>query len=239
MIHLFIKQHNISGVKYFGKTSAKDPYVYKGSGKYWIRHLNTHGRDQVTTLQVWSFEKSEDATEFALNFSREHDIVNSPEWANLMEENALTGCPTGYKWSDERRNDRRTLLENQDLRNKISLGVGRSMTRERRLQISESKRGIPLSVDHINKIKESNSNRTSDEKRSTAIKKSKALRGRMLSDKELQNRLLAAQQISRREKISKALKGKPHSPEFVEKRRQAILETIKRKKTQQFKRDDV
>ena len=32
---LYIKQHNITKLKYFGKTVRKDPIKYKGSGTYW------------------------------------------------------------------------------------------------------------------------------------------------------------------------------------------------------------
>ena len=38
IIYLYLKQHNITGLKYFGKTE-QNPYKYKGSGIYWLRHL--------------------------------------------------------------------------------------------------------------------------------------------------------------------------------------------------------
>lgn len=38
MIYLYVKTHNITGLKYLGKTNNKDPHSYKGSGKYWILH---------------------------------------------------------------------------------------------------------------------------------------------------------------------------------------------------------
>lgn len=41
MIHLYIKTHNTTGLKYFGKTT-KDPYKYLGSGKHWRAHLKIH-----------------------------------------------------------------------------------------------------------------------------------------------------------------------------------------------------
>lgn len=36
---LYIKTHNKTGLKYFGKTTSNDPYKYKGSGSYWLDHL--------------------------------------------------------------------------------------------------------------------------------------------------------------------------------------------------------
>lgn len=38
IIHLYVKIHNVTGLKYFGKTT-KDPFKYRGSGKYWLAHL--------------------------------------------------------------------------------------------------------------------------------------------------------------------------------------------------------
>ena len=35
--YLYVKQHNKTGLKYFGKTTKKDPLKYKGSGLYWKR----------------------------------------------------------------------------------------------------------------------------------------------------------------------------------------------------------
>ena len=89
-VYLYVKQHSITGLKYFGKT-IKDPYIYKGSGKYWLKHISKHGRDKVVTLQVWKFSNLEEATEFALKFSLDNNIVESNEWANLMLENGING----------------------------------------------------------------------------------------------------------------------------------------------------
>jgi hypothetical protein len=89
-IYLYIKQHNKTKLKYFGKT-IHDPYSYKGSGKYWKKHIKKHGNDEVTTLNVWQFDNIDKCTQFALNFSRENNIVESTEWANLQLENGLDG----------------------------------------------------------------------------------------------------------------------------------------------------
>lgn len=89
-IYLYIKCHTKTGLKYFGKT-IKNPYEYQGSGVYWNRHLDVHGRDEVQTLNVWEFNNQKDCTDFALNFSKTNNIVKSTEWANLMEENGISG----------------------------------------------------------------------------------------------------------------------------------------------------
>lgn len=94
MIYLYVKQHSVTGLKYFGKTAKRDPYIYLGSGKYWQRHLKKHGK-LVVTLSVWEFNNIKECEEFAIKFSKENDIVNSKEWANLREENGKDGNTIG------------------------------------------------------------------------------------------------------------------------------------------------
>jgi hypothetical protein len=92
-VYLYVKQHSITGLKYFGKTT-KDPYTYMGSGKYWLRHIEKHGRDHVITTDVWSFEDQQECSEFANSFSYVNQIVESTIWANLAPENGTDG---GYR----------------------------------------------------------------------------------------------------------------------------------------------
>ena len=89
IIYLYLKQHNKTGLKYFGKTS-KNPYIYNGSGVYWTRHLKTNGRD-ISTIKVWEFTRQEVCTRFALWYSKKFNIVKSKEYANLCLENGLDG----------------------------------------------------------------------------------------------------------------------------------------------------
>lgn len=100
MIYLYVKTHNKTGLKYFGKTTKKDPLKYKGSGIYWKKHLKKYGND-ISTEIIASFANEEECTKFALTYSEKYDIVNSPEWANLKEENGLDGSPKGVKFSEE------------------------------------------------------------------------------------------------------------------------------------------
>ena len=87
---LYIKQHNVTGLKYFGKTVRKDPTRYNGSGKKWVNHLNFHGND-VTTIWCKLFNNKDELVKFALKFSEENNIIESTEWANLKPENGLDG----------------------------------------------------------------------------------------------------------------------------------------------------
>ena len=101
---LYIKQHAITGLKYFGKTVKDNVSSYHGSGKYWKSHIKAHGVSHVNTLWVSDyFTEKEDLVEFASFFSEIFDIAKSSEWANLKEENGLDGHPTGVEFSDETR----------------------------------------------------------------------------------------------------------------------------------------
>ena len=90
--YLYIKQHSITGLKYFGKTSSQDPYLYNGSGTYWRRHIKKHGIMHITTLWVSEpYTSLELIQEYALQFSIDNNIINSTEWANLKLENGIDG----------------------------------------------------------------------------------------------------------------------------------------------------
>lgn len=87
--YLYIKTHNITGLKYFGKTVG-DPFRYKGSGVRWLNHLSVHG-NKVTTEVVGYYEVLEECNRAALEFSERYNIVKSDEWANLIIEDGLMG----------------------------------------------------------------------------------------------------------------------------------------------------
>ena len=94
LIHLYVKRHKQTGLKYFGKTQRNDPFKYLGSGKYWKRHLKAHGID-VETTHIWSFNNLDECNNFALIFSESNNIVGNSNWANLKDENGLDGNPLG------------------------------------------------------------------------------------------------------------------------------------------------
>jgi hypothetical protein len=101
--YLYIKQHSISGLKYFGKTTKEDPVNYLGSGKYWKRHIKKHGTEFVQTIWYQSFNDTQELIKYALNFSKENNIVESKEWANLKNENGLDG---GFNKHTEESNEK-------------------------------------------------------------------------------------------------------------------------------------
>jgi hypothetical protein len=92
--YLYIKEHALTGLLYFGKTTKKNPYSYKGSGKYWARHIRKHGLKHVKTIWVSKiFTDQKLLSEFAIAFSELFDIVKSLKWANQKIENGVDGAP--------------------------------------------------------------------------------------------------------------------------------------------------
>jgi len=87
--YLYVKTHNITNLKYFGKT-IKDPLKYKGSGTYWLKHLSRHGYN-ISTEIIGFYTSEDECIKAAVQFSQQNNIVESTEWANLMPENGING----------------------------------------------------------------------------------------------------------------------------------------------------
>ena len=170
--HLYIKTHNVTGLKYFGKTQ-QDPFKYSGSGKYWKLHLKKYGYN-ISTKVVASFKENEfdELVEFSLFFSEFYNIVESNEWANLMPENGVDGGGVGKnnpmygkKHSEETKQKIKEKKKNWfvnnihhmknkthtlEARNKISESrIGKNMKQETKDKISNSTKGKKLTRDHI------------------------------------------------------------------------------------------
>ena len=84
-IFLYQKTHNKTGLKYLGKTK-RNPYTYVGSGKYWKLHLAKHGLDISTKILLES-DNIEEIRQAGIRYSELWNIVESKEWANLVDEN--------------------------------------------------------------------------------------------------------------------------------------------------------
>jgi hypothetical protein len=92
---LLVMTHKKTGMQYFCKTTRlKNLRWYKGSGKYWTRHLKHHGSDiDVGVLGVY-FDRDR-CLSAAYEFSKTHNINANKDWANLIDENGLDGAPPG------------------------------------------------------------------------------------------------------------------------------------------------
>jgi hypothetical protein len=92
MIYLYLKTHNVTGLKYLGKTT-QDPYQYKGSGVRWENHIKKHSYDVSTTI-LFQTENKEEFKKVALDYSHRLNIVESKEFANLTHEEGQGGMTT-------------------------------------------------------------------------------------------------------------------------------------------------
>lgn len=83
--YLYIKTHNITGLKYLGYTTSKNPHAYTGSGKYWRLHLIKHGFDYSTQILHKCISKAAIKV-WGLFYSKLWSVSDSKKWANLMDE---------------------------------------------------------------------------------------------------------------------------------------------------------
>lgn len=98
--YLYVKTHTITGLKYLGKTVAKDPHKYPGSGKYWQLHLKKHGKLYTTEI-LKECQHSALVEYWGQYYSDLWNIVDSDEWANLKPEvGDGGGLPVGHILSD-------------------------------------------------------------------------------------------------------------------------------------------
>ncbi len=108
--YLMIKTHNQTGLKYLCKTTTdnpKHPFSYKGSGKYWKRHLEAHGRD-ITTEIIGEYEDKDEFIQQAIQLSEKYNIVENEEWANLVPERGDGGPTMLGKIMTKEQNDKKS-----------------------------------------------------------------------------------------------------------------------------------
>jgi hypothetical protein len=94
-IYLYVKTHNITGLKYLGKT-VKNPFKYNGSGTYWLRHIQKHGNN-VSTQILFETDDHIEFEKIGIYYSNLYNIVESEEWANMTIENGKGGTLSGEK----------------------------------------------------------------------------------------------------------------------------------------------
>ena len=186
---LYIKQHVDTGLKYFGKTTAADPYKYKGSGQYWLRHLTSHGKN-ITTLWCELFTDKELLIEYAKKFSIENNIVESSDWANLIPEAGHEdgGGVKGRSGKPHTEETKQKLRESRKLQNDPRLG---KTHREESKEKIRQKRATQVISEESN-IKRSNTllGHVFSEERNQKI--SRALIGRKFSPDTIERMRISA-----------------------------------------------
>ena len=99
MFTLYLKTHNVTGLKYLGYT-RRDPLSYLGSGKYWKRHLSIHGTDVYTEILMQSVNK-QDIVDEGKRLSALWNVVENDGFANLVIEQGDGGAihsQKGRRW---------------------------------------------------------------------------------------------------------------------------------------------
>jgi len=199
---LYIKTHNKTGLKYFGKTTG-DPCTYRGSGKHWLAHLRKHGND-VTTEVYGHYTIKDECVKAAIDFSVANNIVtalnenNKKIWANQIIENGTDGGATG------RTNYRPHTAESK---NKMSL------SRKGVAPWNKGKKGTgpgnttPRTAEEKQKLREANLGKKQTAE--TIAKRSKSLQGHQVTQET-------------RNKISNAHTGKIVSDATKEKQRNVV-----------------
>ena len=144
-IYLYVKTHNKTGLKYLGKTIAKDPYKYPGSGVYWSRHLKKHGKDYTTEI-IKECETQEEVAKWGLHYTNLWNIVDAKDntgrkiWANIKPETGDGGSAKGHKKSEATREKHRNKVWSQHaLDNLKNIGIKSAQLRKGK-EWSENKR---------------------------------------------------------------------------------------------------
>jgi hypothetical protein len=100
ILYLYVKELP-DGLKYLGTTS-KNPYKYKGSGKYWKRHIKKHNYklNDIKTTILFSTYCRNTLKEKGLYYSKLYNVVEDSCWANLIPESGESST-LGYKPTEE------------------------------------------------------------------------------------------------------------------------------------------
>lgn len=140
---LLVMKHNITGLKYFCKTTMIDRvYRYKGSGTAWVKHLREHGFNvKVEILGFYTEEQK--CINAAKTFSIENNIVASQYWANAIEEHGKNGAPLHGKLNPfyGKKHTLETIEKLRSQRLGVSVNKGAYQSPEKRAKISASLTG--------------------------------------------------------------------------------------------------
>lgn len=152
-IYLYVKTHQVTGLKYLGQTTATNPHLYTGSGLYWKRHLEKYGSNFDTEI-LKVCESEEELRENGVYYSNLWNVVESEDWANLKEEAGQGG--RGLKHSIECRSRMSTTRKSKMLTGEIiPWNKGKQMSDEYRANVSKNQIGRKASEKTKAKMSES------------------------------------------------------------------------------------
>lgn len=207
--YLYVKTHNKTELKYFGKTTG-NPFNYYGSGTYWLAHLKKHGYN-IRTEIVGYFIVKEECVDAATKFSINNDIVNSVTddkkkiWANQIVENGVDGGATRLNFTHSDKT-RRKISEAQ--RGKIISEETKQKIRIARAKQGGTRNGQTVSAETKQKLRQANLGKTQSTE--TKQKRSRSLKGHIVTEETKQ-------------KLRKANLGKKMSAETIQKMRNKVV----------------
>jgi hypothetical protein len=85
MYTLYLKTHNITGLKYLGYTKNPNPIKYRGSGLYWKYHIKKYGNDVFTEI-LFQSSSIEEISIIGREFSEKWNVAENEEFANFCNE---------------------------------------------------------------------------------------------------------------------------------------------------------
>lgn len=165
---LMIKQHSVTGMKYFCKTTKptlSQSLKYYGSGLRWKKHIAKHGKQFVTTEWISLFYDMDECMAYAIQFSEYNYIVSSDEWANLVIETGLdngSSRPMPIEIREKISNAKKGIPLSEEHKSKLRIphNFSYTFTDEHKKNISATKRGIVVSDEHREKIRIANTGNT-------------------------------------------------------------------------------
>jgi hypothetical protein len=142
-IYLYLKTHNVTGLKYLGKTT-QDPFEYQGSGIVWSCHLKKYGYDVTTEILLETTCKKE-FKRVATEYSEKWNIVESKEFANLTTEQGQGGRLVEF-WTEETykkiSKKSKGIPKSKEHKEKLSLAnKGKTHSEETKRKMSENSKG--------------------------------------------------------------------------------------------------
>jgi hypothetical protein len=207
--YLYVKTHNITGLKYFGKTTG-NPYNYRGSGKYWIAHLKKHNNN-VTTEIIGYFDNKEECISVATKFSINNNIVNAVNknnkkiWANQIIENGTDGGATRINFQHSIETKRKISEAHKGM--KVT-EEAKEKIRKARAKQGGTRNGQTVSAETKAKLRKANLGKKHSD--ATKQKRSQSLKGHVVSEETKQ-------------KLREANLGKKMSAEAIEKMRNKVV----------------
>ncbi len=113
-MQLYLRKHNVTGMKYLGWSKDPNARNYEDRESVWSKHLKEHGNDYTTEI-LFESEDPNEVTTRAVGYSIANQIWDNPKFANQMLENARTGSVT-KRWRSKEMNAKLAQRE-QDIKN--------------------------------------------------------------------------------------------------------------------------